>query len=636
MENEVDLSMGELKLNRELDIYYDNKIIADIESHDIKSLIDSLLTVNRLPFSQGNIYFTSNTWDFSEFRSTNVIKSKRIFNFNKNICPTPYKNIVKIYTLIKILEDKLKIQSITDLSYKIMNFFRYIESLKIYSVHDITAAMIKRYLNEKAREVSVKTLRKYRGAIKDFYEIYSVYFEDIKTDKINLVLQHTDINLVKAQAIQNKSDDIPQEYFNKFVSECVKVSQDPNVNDGIRGAACIYLILSQTGLRIGECLDLRTNSIREIQIFNGKKMHYLFYRTWKRVRREAGVSHAYTYVNGITLSAIETLMELDTYKKRRKQFRSDFLYLGGPNMKNKQQFPLDSESFRNQAYRLFIYMDSNFPTVNLPKNFYPGIQNKNVQHYLSGKNKHIKTIAMPTTIQFRVHVCIELSKKGVHPKYIQKFMGHLSSEMTAHYATPKYSLSDQQEEVEIAKKTLKTVIEGNEKLIGDQSSQFVGEIHDFIKQNKFHVVKDVDQIIDSLVEKYPIKQKTGGYFIAPIQIRRATKDIISDKYYEKYGFEGTPFTFYYMADSTYKHIKDLAKIVEYNIDLGFNEIANEELQKLHRSIKELLEPELEELSNKIDKNGIEEVLQAHPNLLSIIENFDKIEQEIIEWTNIKV
>ena len=30
MENEVDLSMGELKLNIELDIYYYNKIIADI------------------------------------------------------------------------------------------------------------------------------------------------------------------------------------------------------------------------------------------------------------------------------------------------------------------------------------------------------------------------------------------------------------------------------------------------------------------------------------------------------------------------------------------------------------------------------------------------------------------------------
>ena len=91
-----------------------------------------------------------------------------------------------------------------------------------------------------------------------------------------------------------------------------------------------------------------------------------------------------------------------------------------------------------------------------------------------------------------------------------------------------------------------------------------------------------------------------------------------------------------MADSTYNHIKELAKIVKYNIGLGFNEIANEELQKLHRSINELLEPELEELSNKIDKSGIEEVLQEHPNLLSIIENYDQIQKEIIEWKSIKV
>src|SRR5699024_6558613 len=185
----------------------------------------------------------------------------------------------------------------------------------------------------------------------------------------------------------------------------------------------------------------------------------------------AGVSHAYTYVNGITLSAIETLMELDTYKKRRKQFRSDFLYLGGPNMNSKAQFPLNSESFRKQSNYLFIHSNPVLPTVNLNENFYPGIKNRSVKHYLKGRYSHIKTIAAPTTVQFRVHVCIELSKKGVHPKYIQKFMGHLSSEMTSHYATPKYSFSDQEEEVETVRKTLKTIIQGNEKLIGEQSSQ---------------------------------------------------------------------------------------------------------------------------------------------------------------------
>ena len=102
MENEVDLSMGELKLNRELNTYIDTEIIADIENHDIDKFIETLLNVNRLPFSQGNVYFNSDIWDFSDFRTTNIIKSKRVFKFDKKLCPAPYKNIVKIYTLIKI------------------------------------------------------------------------------------------------------------------------------------------------------------------------------------------------------------------------------------------------------------------------------------------------------------------------------------------------------------------------------------------------------------------------------------------------------------------------------------------------------------------------------------------------------
>lgn len=628
--------MDKPTFNRELDVYFDNDIFTDIESHDITTFIESLVNVNRLPFSQGDVYFNSDIWDFSEYTNTNVNKNKRIFKFYQEMCPPHYKNVMKVYTLIKILEDKLKIQSINDLSYKIMSFFRYIGNLKVYSVHDITEVMITNFLKDKARNVSVKTLRKYRGAIKDFYEVYSVHFENIRNDKINKALQHNDINLVRAEAKQNKSDDIPKDYFDKFVHECIKVSLDSNANDSIRGTACIYLILSQTGLRIGECLDLRVNSLREIKLFNGEKMHYLFYRTWKRVRRDEGVSQSYTYVNEITISAIETLMELKAYKTRRERLGVDFLYLGGPRMNNKKYFPLDSESFRRQAYRLFIYMNSAFRTVNVPDNYYPGIDNKNVKYYVYGKDKHVETIAMPTTIQFRVHVCIELSKKGVHPKYIQKFMGHLSSEMTAHYATPKESFSHQQAEVETARKTLKTIIQGNEKLIGDKSSHFIEEIQNFIKKSKFNVVKDVDEIIDNLVEKYPIKQKAGGYFVAPMQIRRTTEDVMSERYYENYGFESSQFTFYYMADNTYKHTKELVKVVKHNINSGFYEVAKEELKKLHRTINELLRPELEELKNRINTIGIEEILKSHPNLLEVIENFTNIEREISEWEKIKL
>lgn len=631
------LHMNDPIFNRELDIYFDYDIFSDIESREITQFIESLVNINRLPFSQGDIYFNSDTWDFSEYTNTNINKNKRIFRFNQKLCPQSYKNIVKVYTLIKILEDKLKIQSINDLVYKVMIFFKYIDNnFGVYSVQNITDSMITQFLMDKKRNLSVKTLRKYRGAIKDFYKVYSVEFENIRSNKIDMALKHNDFNLVKAAAKQNKSDDIPEEFFNKFVHECMKTSLDPNVEDGIRGTACIYLILSQTGLRIGECLDLRVNALKEIKLFNGYKMNYLFYRTWKRVRREGGVSQSYTYVNEITISAIETLMELKTYKERREKFGNDFLYLGGPNMNSEVQFPIDSESFRKQSNYLFIHLNPDLPTVNLKENFYPGIKNRSVKSYLSGRYSYIKNIAAPTTIQFRVHVCIELSKKGVHPKYIQKFMGHLSSEMTAHYATPKYSFSDQEEEVETARKTLKTIIQGNEKLIGEQSSQFVERIQDFIEKNKFNVAKDVDEIVNSFVKNYPIKLKTGGFFIAPIQIRRSTQDIMSEKYYEKYGFEGTQFTFYYMVDNTYKHIKDLMKIVKHNMTSGFHEVAKKELLKVHRSIHELLEPELEELMNKIDRNGIEGVLREHPNLLEIIENYENIEREILEWKSIEL
>ena len=40
--------------------------------------------------------------------------------------------------------------------------------------------------------------------------------------------------------------------------------------------------------------------------------------------------------------------------------------------------------------------------------------------------------------------------------------------------------------------------------------------------------------------------------------------------------------------------------------------------------------------NKIDRNGIEGVLREHPNLLEIIENYENIEREILEWKSIEL
>lgn len=89
------LHMNDPIFNRELDIYFDYDIFSDIESREITQFIESLVNINRLPFSQGDIYFNSDTWDFSEYTKTNINKNKRIFRFNQKLCPQSYKNIVK-------------------------------------------------------------------------------------------------------------------------------------------------------------------------------------------------------------------------------------------------------------------------------------------------------------------------------------------------------------------------------------------------------------------------------------------------------------------------------------------------------------------------------------------------------------
>lgn len=118
--------MNNLVLNRELDTYVDKSILESIDDNNFTEILKSLKSINLLPFAQGNIYFTNDVWDFSRYTNTNVNKNKRIFKFDTKRCPAAFEDIAKIYVLFKILEDNVKIQSVYDSAYKLMDFFRYI------------------------------------------------------------------------------------------------------------------------------------------------------------------------------------------------------------------------------------------------------------------------------------------------------------------------------------------------------------------------------------------------------------------------------------------------------------------------------------------------------------------------------
>ena len=132
----------------ELDLEYEVPADYAINTNATKSYLNQLKEINRLPFNKGTFYYSDKVWNFADYTSLNVSKRKMKFNFDK-VCQT-FKDDMKNYVLIKILENDLKVQSIHR-SFGILNrFFKFVEAKGFYYVEDISINVIKEFLSGEA------------------------------------------------------------------------------------------------------------------------------------------------------------------------------------------------------------------------------------------------------------------------------------------------------------------------------------------------------------------------------------------------------------------------------------------------------------------------------------------------------
>nr|WP_243240012.1 tyrosine-type recombinase/integrase [Romboutsia sp. 1001285H_161024_C4] len=239
-------------------------------------------------------------------------------------------------------------------------------------------------------------------------------------------------------------------------------------------------------------------------------------------------------------------------------------------------------------------------------------------------------ISYPTSHQFRVHLCTFLYHKSVPLAFIQKYMNHLTEEMTDYYVRGKDS---SKQDSEFADKMLEVMIGEETKPLGSGSDDLMFKINQFIENGKFNVVEDLDKIISILKGKIPIRQKTGGMCIKSASGRECTVDGQSDAIYCAYGICPNHFHLYIMADITYNECKNLIGIIEYNKAEGYLRQANKELNKLQSAINKSLKPEIEQLEDTIAKKGVDWVKEKHENLIPIIDKLDEIKKEMDKWIN---
>jgi len=315
--------------NTELDLEFELLIDTVINTGSSISFIDSVKSTNRLPISLGEIYYSDNIWDFSPYTVLNI--SKHCLRINFGNLGQPYKDDLKNYALLKIIENKVKTQTIRGRVLVLRKFLTYALSFHVFSVEDISLELIKQYIETRKEYKNELGIFEMKKKIKSFYVTYSSNFQDILKDEYIRFFDEGNVKLLNALRKQNRTADIPADYFNRFLSTCISMMHDELLHVDYRSISCLLIIESQTGLRINEAIGLNVNALKTVTIFTGEESNYLTYETWKRESGNNVSSTEITYINILSKEAFSILKEL--HKEKRGALHQEYLYMGSEKKK---------------------------------------------------------------------------------------------------------------------------------------------------------------------------------------------------------------------------------------------------------------------------------------------------------------
>lgn len=626
-----------LKLNKvEVDLEFELKEYTNLNTCGAKSYFDHLKLIDKLPFSKVEVYYCDPIWDFSSIRKLNISSSSMRLNFER--AHHAFVDDIKNFILLKILNNRHKISSICNSCKLIISFFNYVADEKKYyyfkHIPDKIVAEYLKSLGEEANEKGVnvdEALYRSKAIIEDFYTFYAANFEDLFTTELKDILSRKKhIEALKRDREKNKIPDIPKDYFDKLLSALIKVIDDEEASLDFRSLACLFLIMSQIGLRWGEMLGLETGQDKTTKLKTGETAYYLEYKTWKREKGNNTYTIAKTYMNELAKKGYDTLVELHKEKRESIETVFPYLYMGDANQNDSSHFPLSADNTKYTRHKFYIYLDRYLPMIDVHKEHYNegfAYLDATLNAFLSYK---IKTLTFPDTRQYRVHVCTELYEKQVPLKFIKKFMSHLSTEMEGYYVRAK-TPSIQEDEI-YSEKVFDRIVSGL-KPIGRAGLK--GEIDSFIAKGKYNIEKDRPTIVAMLKAEMPVRPKTGGFCCKSMLGFPCMSGDETDDFYCAYGVCPNIFSFFYNFDVDYRKLKELEFAIEDNKKRGHKAMLIKNYNSLSKVIHEKILPELEDLEAQIAKHGLEAIVEEYsedcPDLKNIAENLDTIYVEVEKW-----
>lgn len=579
--------------------------------------------VDKVPTRDMKVSFTENIWDFNPYYDGINDDS---YKLNFIDFPDSIRDYMKFYVLHSIMgRSKISTANARISTFKSI-ITRLMESpgsqLTLLTTSDFC-----QYIDNKDITATGKH---------DMYISAFMVLSFIKNNyRLPLLI---DLPLLKQRAAEekkrskeeaNKLPDIPKEYFNAILNTAVRIMRDKKAEYDRRATACEIVMLSQLGLRTGDLMALRVSDrFKKTIPGSGHKVAYIHYRSRKPSKPHDDMLEFDIFCTDLCSEAIDVLIKLRKSNPLAKD--NDYLYILQPNINTKDDLPVTNPRF-NYQYKLFLYEELKDSALL----DWEGITKvKFVPHRLRWSEENIIMLSVPDTRQFRVHLCTTLyNDYNVPLEFIRRYMGHLSEYMMGYYVRPKDTY---QEDIVYAEKAIREIA-GKEdlRLLGGSSPDDLKEnIKQFIAEKHIDVMADTKAVVDAFGDKLIIRGKRGGMCIKT-SIMPCAKDRRTNALYCSYNICPNLFHFFYMADASYADFKTLQETYKAAREHGHMREAEKELYKLRDLCGKTLTPELDELQREIDRKGVKHIIDHYPGLLPIVEDMDRIREEVRTWMTIK-
>ncbi|MGI2775329.1 tyrosine-type recombinase/integrase [Bacillus cytotoxicus] len=583
-----------------------------------------------------HINFADNVWVFPEFKRFTGEDSHYEYDFST--LDTTYKNYAKYVVLRELFTKHNRFTTVKPKFVIIKDFISHLSEKHMFYPNLIDAPFLKEFLSKTPSE---RNLQRKKQAIKLFLSEIELRVPNVNFSECYQYLRDIDNRKIKVEREQGKHKFVPVHIHDKIISTAIQDLRNEYLSLTQRAAACMIVLLAETGMRIGEFRILEVEQLEQISVVGeSTSFHYLNFKTYKTVK-ETNFKWTRSFITENAQIAYETLVEL--YKEKRT---TKYLFVNDKGT-------MASKTLLRIRLVQFFYRNRNTfqfdKVIDHEVNQFSVTRKRNFKALKSIPDDEIDTdIYYVTFHQYRVVLATILYNKGYHLDFIRQHMNHLTEEMTKHYIRLEEIEKLEVNAVETLMKrsskdgsSLNTDINESsdkhltEEIQSEKYQEIYDQINKFLKKSKLNIFKDIKEIVSKLSRTdNPIADMELGICAKSFNKlceRNQYISSINDAYYlgvQIHSLDDLPHSI--------KRFEEKTSIISYNEHLykknqKYRNEFERELKGIKKYIERKLNPELQLLKDEISAIGFEEVHSKYPALEEVIKNIKDVEKDVQKW-----